>query len=158
MSYTFYVDGWSEQPTVENKKYIRDIFNETEESVNESTRHYYPEAQQDSDGWFIMEKSYVNPFPELTIVNGHLTPILNTIGIQFDHCGDIPLEYIGDIQKSIFKAINIETIADKNELETEHSGNFTSFGIDGDRIREKLTGLCEVLKFAKEHKKDVYWG
>lgn len=158
MSYTFYVKDWEKQPKTTNKKYVRDIYNETEEEVEASTRHYYPEAQKDADGWFIMEESFDNPFPELHVSHGHLTPILNSINIKFDYCGNIPKEHINDVLKTILKALNIASLADSNEIETVREGNFTSFGIDGDRIREKLSELAEVLKFAKQHDKDVYWG
>lgn len=158
MSYTFYVSDWHKQPTIAVKEYIHDIIGRDILNVDDDELSFFPDAVRDDKGWFIMSTQHVDAFPELNIVNGHLTPILNAIGLSYKSEGVIRKSDIDATLALTLKAINVESIAEGHSIETEISGNFISYGIDTDRIRSKLTELAKLLHFAKINQKHVYWG
>ena len=157
MSISIMVEGWNEQPSSQKKVYLKDEHPYlTDEDLDYYFKHEHGYSK-DENGVYSIQRVYKNPFPELNYSNHNFSLLINAMGYQFDYSGSFPLEKLPELNQKIIKIINtgcIQNASDNSLID----GNFMHFGQSVIASRRKYNDILELIKFALENKKGIYWG
>jgi len=99
--------------------------------------------------------SFTNyPF-EMNLANGNFRTLWNSLGLNFDYCGEID-------PRTILKAINRTPVSlvERQTTEDNEEGkvHIIHCGIDTEQAGWYFTTLTEICEEAEKREEKVYWG
>ena len=92
----------------------------------------------------------IYPF-ELNLANGNFSTLWNSLGLEFDYCGEINS---GELLKAV-SSLDSELLLRANFVDGE---NFYSFGIDKNQAARYIKKLHEICLEALKRGESVTWG
>lgn len=148
MSVTIYVDGWAEQPSfdVKNHEMVSWMEPEYAEALG------YP---KDEKGYYQMDKVYIDAYPDMNLSNANWGNLSRVLGLEFE--GHIEAKDIPTVLRKCVEVINSKSKVKSATRQPETGSNFYSFGIDSDYVSGRISEFMDILRFAQEKGKDVYW-
>ena len=175
MSVTFYVNGWDEQTSTEQKVFLCDLYPHSEESVWAAdilNGDPYVKLDPTTNRHYQMETVYDNAFPEMNMCNSNAAAILRAVGLhdsEDDLCGNVSQKEIPTVIQNIMLVLNSDEKVNLHTRERTVSMNadkenarltprFISFGINAEYIKDRLNELLTFVKFAQDNDKGFYWG
>lgn len=171
MSITFYVTDWEKQESSEQKVFLKDLYPDIEKDYWEMCAGGDPLIHLDEETGDYYENRVVfeNPFPELNMCNRNAEAIIKALEIPFDYSGEISFDDLSKHIRTAVLILNSDSRAEQHTRDREvtmhvdHENaelrpRFVSFGIDAEYVKERLTELRDLFKFAKDNGKSVYWG
>lgn len=154
MGITVYVDGWHEQPSREVKVYQCEKYPSfTEEEFSGWG------CQKDADGrHFEYERVYDNPFPSMDFSNGHWADFSRPLGlVTTDGMGMLEAHEVGAVLARGIRLLNSPQRQAGAARAATVSGRFICGGTPVDYIGRRASEFVQLLKFAVDRKKGVYW-
>lgn len=156
MSITLYVEDWEKQDFEFRKVYVSEEYpNFTQEDID----FYFSteDFKKDEKGLYSNKRFFLNPFPELTYSNSNFLALLDGLGYQSTYEGEFPTEQLPEVLQKIIKVINTQKISNASR-DGYQKGNFISMPQTEDAAKRKYQDILNLVKFAIENNKAVYWG
>lgn len=157
MAYTIYVSDWEKQP---NKK-VKVLLSEKYDAPNDIYLDYVDNVWTFKDevgNVYEYETVYENPFPELEIGVMNWADISSQLGFRtYEGCGKLELGEIPSAIQKCIKILNSQKQKEKLCCESYEVGNWHFNGRDENYVDRKISKILEILKFAQENQKSIYW-
>lgn len=109
------------------------------------------------------EEQWTSPAPDLNVANetARVLLLILRLNVNIDLYGSVEPNRIADVRRSIIRALS--TGLPEQEavpaFEFKNPGaTGVSFGLDAERIRDRLSRLDAVLVYAQQHAQRVSWG
>ena len=155
MGVTVHVDGWHEQPSKEVKIYLSDRY----PNLDDEDFAFYGGLKDEEGRYYELERVYENPFPELYMTNGNWRDLADALGISSEECiGAISHGGIPMIMHRCVQLTNSGSRLEKATRPESIQGNIVGFGTTPDYIRARVAEFMDILKFAQQKNKGIYWG
>ncbi len=147
MSVTFYVEGWNEQPNKVEKVMSAVLYPSFDKEELVAYLSDDPETKVDDNGELYEERTvYENEFPDFSVNYMTTQMFLRLIG-QGDNEDDTGSMTADETKVSFFKVKSL--ITDNDSVNTKDK--LPSY------VRGKLEALMNLLYFAAEKDRGVYW-
>lgn len=160
MAIGIYVEGWDEQPTKEVHVCLNDKWPQLDEEVFEDDRLRDPEhvwRDETSGRYYMIEEEIIDPFPSESFANDNWGRLLSDL--KLGHKNPYHDELNANEVDMLFKRLMVRRNKKMKELESEV--------VQESRVIEYIPGneyydrayarLLEVVKFAKQQNKTIYW-
>ncbi len=154
MSITVYIDGWHEQPSIQVKTFLTELYPNFDE--DDFANQGY---QQDENGrHYEMQTVYENPFPELNMSNGNWADFSRSLGLVTEYgTGSLLNEQIPPVLRRCIRFLNSEMRLTQAVRSGSRRGNMIDFGTSTNYLQSKTEFFIQILKFAQDNGKGVYW-
>ena len=95
---------------------------------------------------------------EFNMANSNARELIELLGIEFEYYGEIAAGNIPVVKRRAMKALNVEARRAPHVRETRIQGNFYSFGINDEYLRDKLSKFIKLCSVAQRLNSEVLWG
>lgn len=154
MSITVYIDGWHEQSSTQVKAFLTELYPNLDED-DFADQGY----QQDENGrHYEIQTVYQNPFPEMNMSNGNWTDFSKSLGLVTEYgTGALSIEQIPLVIRRCMRFLNSEMRLTQAVRSGSCRGNMIDFGTSTNYLQSKTALFIQILKFAQDNGKGVYW-
>lgn len=155
MSITVYIDDWHKQPSTQKKSYLTDQYT----GLDEDDFSGYGYEQDDTGRYYEMQTVYENPFPEMNFCNGNWREFSEVLNLTTtDGVGSVSANDVGGVLLRAIVLLNSHTQQAKLVRPAEIDGRMMTPGTTMGYARRRAGEFVELLKFAADRNKGIYWG
>lgn len=154
MSVTVYVDDWHKQPSTQNKVYMTDQY----PGLDEDNFSGYGYERGDTGRHHQMQSVYENPFPEMNFCNGNWREFSQVLNLStIDGVGSVSAKDVGAVLLKAIFLLNSHAQQVKIVRPAEVDGRMMTPGTTISYARRRAGEFVELLKFAVDRNKGIYW-
>lgn len=152
MTIDVYIEGWEIQENPKRYERFVDVYPPLSNDDFKGEGHPI-----DSEGFYLKETTDYT-YPTMNITARNLQALFDSIGVTYDSWeGHLKANEVSRVLRKTLKALNTESSIQKGVEPGHTQGNFISFGRDAEYMKTRLSDFCELLRFAVQENKGIYW-
>lgn len=152
MGITVYIDDWHKQPS----KVVRV---DVTDGLDEDHHKFWGHEKGEDGRFYRVETVYANPFPTMDFSDGHWGVFSRAFGlVSEDGIGSASYEELSSLVRRVVRFLNVEREQVSASSQTVVNGNFMSFGASPAYLKGRAGEFADLIKFAIDRGKGIYWG